>query len=170
MLNIPKCCFSVQQDQQGKVHYAFGAGQHAGLSLVLDTKQAEYFAPLQPLAGIWVRHIQTVMPSSVKRLLALSEEHRLIMIKNRVLRKTFKRKRVEIIEGWQKLHDVEFHGFLSLPDIISGPGSSVSIATRYRLDGPEIESPGGLDFPHPPRPAHEPTQHPMQQVPGLSRG
>jgi hypothetical protein len=48
--------FSVQQDQLGKMHYAYGAGQHAGLSIVLDAKEAEYFAPLQPMTGIWVRH------------------------------------------------------------------------------------------------------------------
>jgi hypothetical protein len=29
-----------------------------------------------------------------------------------------------------------------------GPGSSVDIATGYGLDGPEIESPWGRDFPH----------------------
>jgi len=66
MINIPKCCFSVQQDQQGKMHFAYGAGQHAGLTLVLDAKQAEYFAPMQPMTGIWVRNIQTVIPSSIK--------------------------------------------------------------------------------------------------------
>jgi hypothetical protein len=48
------------------MHFAYGAGQHAGLTLVLDAKQAEYFAPMQPMTGIWVRHIQTVAPSSVK--------------------------------------------------------------------------------------------------------
>ena len=66
MINIPKRHFSVQQDQQGKMHYAYGAGRHAGLTLVLDAKQVEYFAPLQPMTGIWVRHIQTVISSSVK--------------------------------------------------------------------------------------------------------
>jgi hypothetical protein len=66
MTNILECCFSVQQGQQGKMHYAYGAGQHAGLTVVLDTKQVEYFAPLQPMTGIWVRHIQTVAPSRVK--------------------------------------------------------------------------------------------------------
>jgi len=30
----------------------------------------------------------------------------------------------------------------------SGPGSSVGIATGYGLDGPEIESRWGRDFPH----------------------
>jgi hypothetical protein len=78
------------------MHYASGAGQHAGLTIVLDAKQAEYFATLQPLTGIWVRHIQTVVPNSVKCLLILSEEHRLIVFKNRVLRKTFRHKRSEI--------------------------------------------------------------------------
>ena len=46
------------------------------------------------------------------------------------------------------------------------------IATRYRLDGPEIEFLRGRDFPHPSRSALEPTQPPIQRrVPGrFSRG
>ena len=51
-----------------------------------------------------------------------------------------------------------------------GPDSSVRIATGYGLDGPGIESPWGRNFPHLSRPAPEPTQPPIQWVPGLSRG
>jgi hypothetical protein len=54
--------------------------------------------------------------------------------------------------------------------IISGPGISVGIATVYGLDGSGIESRWGRDFPHLSKPALGTTQHPVQWVPGLSRG
>jgi len=50
-----------------------------------------------------------------------------------------------------------------------GPGSSVGIATDYRLDGPG-SNPGGDDIFRPSRPALGPNQPPAQWVPGLSRG
>ena len=43
--------------------------------------------------------------------------------------------------------------------------SSVGIAIRYGLDGPEIVSRWGRDFPHPSRPDLGPT--PVQWIPGL---
>ena len=48
--------------------------------------------------------------------------------------------------------------------------SIVGIATGYGLDGPEIESRWGRDFPHLSRLALGPTQPPVQWVPGLSPG
>ena len=47
--------------------------------------------------------------------------------------------------------------------------SSVGTATRYGLDGPDVESRWGLDFPYPSRPGMTPTQTPIQWVPGPSR-
>jgi hypothetical protein len=38
---------------------------------------------------------------------------------------------------------------------------------RCGLDGPEIESQWGRDFPHPSRPSLGPTQPPIQGIPGL---
>ena len=51
-----------------------------------------------------------------------------------------------------------------------GWDSVVSIATRYELDGPGIESRWGWDFQHPSRLALGPTQPLVQWVPGHSRG
>jgi hypothetical protein len=53
---------------------------------------------------------------------------------------------------------------------IVGRDSSVGIATRYRLDGPGIESRWGRDFQHPYRPVLGPTQSPIHWVSGLFPG
>jgi hypothetical protein len=54
--------------------------------------------------------------------------------------------------------------------LVVGRDSSVGIATRYGMDGLEIESRWGRDFSHLSRPAVGANQPPVQWVPGLSRG
>ena len=51
---------------------------------------------------------------------------------------------------------------------MSGPGSSVGIATDYGLDGPGSK-PGGDEIFLPSRPTLGPTQPPVKWVPVLSR-
>jgi hypothetical protein len=41
--------------------------------------------------------------------LILTEEHRLTVFENRVLRRIFGPKRDEVTEGWRELHDDELH-------------------------------------------------------------
>jgi hypothetical protein len=60
--------------------------------------------------------------------------------------------------------------FIFLPRVVIGRDSVVGTATRYRLDGPGIESRWGRDFLQPSRPALGPTQPPIQWVPGLFPG
>jgi hypothetical protein len=54
--------------------------------------------------------------------------------------------------------------------MLSGPGSSICIATGYGLDGPGIDCRWKRDFPHLSLPALGLTQPPVKWVPGLSRG
>jgi hypothetical protein len=51
-------------------------------------------------------------------VLKLREEHRLRVFENRVLRRTFGRKRDEVTGGWRKLHNEELHNLYSSPSII----------------------------------------------------
>jgi hypothetical protein len=48
----------------------------------------------------------------------LREEHRLRVFENRVLRRIFGPKSVEVRGEWRKLHNEELHNLYSSPDII----------------------------------------------------
>jgi hypothetical protein len=50
--------------------------------------------------------------------LTLSEEHRLRVFENRVLRRIFGPKTDEVTGGWRKLHNEELHGLYSSPSIV----------------------------------------------------
>jgi hypothetical protein len=47
----------------------------------------------------------------------LKEEHRLRVFENWVLRRIFGLKREEVIGGWRRLHNEEFHNLEVSPDI-----------------------------------------------------
>jgi hypothetical protein len=47
-----------------------------------------------------------------------TQEHRLRVFENRVLRRTFGPKRDGVIGGWRKLHNEELHNLYSSPNII----------------------------------------------------
>jgi hypothetical protein len=51
-------------------------------------------------------------------LLTLTEEHRLSVFENRVLRRIFGPKRDEVTGDWRKLHNEELHNLYSSPSII----------------------------------------------------
>jgi hypothetical protein len=50
--------------------------------------------------------------------LTLREEHRLRVFGNRLLRRLFEPKRVEVTGEWRKLHNEELHDLYSSPSII----------------------------------------------------
>jgi hypothetical protein len=50
--------------------------------------------------------------------LTLYGEHRLRVFENKVLRRIFGPKRVEVTGEWRKLHNKELHDLYSLPSII----------------------------------------------------
>jgi hypothetical protein len=63
--------------------------------------------------------------------LTLREEHRLRVFENRVLRRIFGPKRVEVTGEWRKLHNEELHDLYSSPSIIR-----IIKSRRMRWAGP----------------------------------
>jgi hypothetical protein len=57
--------------------------------------------------------------------LTLREDHRLRMLKNKVLKEILGPKREEVKRGWRKLHNEEPHDLYSSPNIKSGRMRSV---------------------------------------------
>ena len=62
--------------------------------------------------------------------LTLSEEHRLRVFENRMLRRIFGHRREEVTEEWRKLHTEELNDLYSAPNIIR-----VIKSRRMRLEG-----------------------------------
>jgi hypothetical protein len=52
------------------------------------------------------------------RSVTLREEHRLKVFENRILRRIFGPKRVEVAGEWRKLHSEDLHNLYSSPNII----------------------------------------------------
>jgi hypothetical protein len=52
------------------------------------------------------------------RSVRLREEHRLKVFENRILRRIFGPKRVEVAGEWRKLHSEDLHNLYSSPNII----------------------------------------------------
>ncbi|XP_033606268.1 sodium channel protein Nach isoform X3 [Cryptotermes secundus] len=69
-----------KDEEEARIHYAYGAGRHAGLTVVLNTGQLEYFAPLDPLYGIRaVFHDPDDFPDAGLQM-ALIEPQRLVSV------------------------------------------------------------------------------------------
>ena len=67
-----------------------------------------------------------------------------------------------------KTMQITMYRIITLLVLLCGPGSSVGIATDYRLDDPG-SNPGGGEIFRLSRPALGPTHPPVKRVPGLSR-
>jgi hypothetical protein len=59
-----------------------------------------------------------VLPGCETCSLTLKEEHTLRVRENRVVMRKFRVKRDELIGGWRKLHNEEFHNLYSSPSVM----------------------------------------------------
>ncbi|KAJ4434168.1 hypothetical protein ANN_16490 [Periplaneta americana] len=71
----------------------------------------------------------------------LTDEHKLRVFENKVLRKIYVAKRDEVIGEWRKLHNTELHALYSSPDIIRNIkarrlrwAGHVALVGEYRID------------------------------------
>jgi hypothetical protein len=63
--------------------------------------------------------------------LTLSEEHRLRVFVNRVLRRIFESKWDKVMEGWRKRHNKDLHSLYSSPGIITRRTHKISSVCKY---------------------------------------
>ncbi|KAJ4437329.1 hypothetical protein ANN_17467 [Periplaneta americana] len=107
---------------RGKVADAVRAKVDTVLSKTLDMKNYKSSSSTDDGAlSVTAAHTEAhkrVLGPTLSWTLILSEEHRLTVFENKVLRKIFGAKRDEVTGEWRKLHNAELHALYSSPDVI----------------------------------------------------